>query len=136
MTKKEREKQKAVRFFLGTMAILIACTILIWGFQTSWGKVHIERIYINSQDGTSVSSLIYIPENATDKTPAPAAVIYHGRSNHAHSNDTWSMELARRGFVVLSPDLQGGGESNPDVDRSIQAITMAKYANNLSFVKK
>lgn len=117
MTKKEREKQKAVRFFLGTMAILIACTILIWGFQTSWGKVHIERIYINSQDGTSVSSLIYIPENATDKTPAPAAVIYHGRSNHAHSNDTWSMELARRGFVVLSPDLQGGGESNPDVDR-------------------
>ena len=125
MTKKEREKQKAVRFFLGTMAILIACTILIWGFQTSWGKVHIERIYINSQDGTSVSSLIYIPENATDKTPAPAAVIYHGRSNHAHSNDTWSMELARRGFVVLSPDLQGGGESNPDVDRSIQAITMA-----------
>ena len=124
MTKKEREKQKAVRFFLGTMAILIACTILIWGFQTSWGKVHIERIYINSQDGTSVSSLIYIPENATDKTPAPAAVIYHGRSNHAHSNDTWSMELARRGFVVLSPDLQGGGESNPDVDRSIQAITM------------
>jgi len=130
------EKKKAVRFFAVTMAVLLFCAIMIWGFQTSWGKVHVERIYINSQDGTSVSSLIYIPENATDETPAPVAVIYHGRSNHAHSNDTWSMELARRGFVVLSPDLQGGGESDPDVDRAVQAITTAEYANDLSFVQK
>ena len=136
MDKKTVEKKKAIRFFSVTMMVLLVCSILIWGFQTSWGKVHIERIYINSQDGTSVSSLIYIPENATDETPAPAAVIYHGRSNHAHSNDTWSMELARRGFVVLSPDLQGGGESDPDIDRGVQAITTAQYANNLSFVQK
>ena len=70
------------------------------------------------------------------KQPAPVAVIYHGRSNHAHSNDTWSMELARRGYVVLSPDLQGGGESDPSVDRSIQAKTVAEYANSLSYVEK
>ena len=43
--------------------------------------------------------------------------------------------MARRGFVVLSPDLQGGGESDPDVDRGIQAITTAQYANGLSFVQ-
>ena len=128
------ETKKAVRFFAVTMAILLACSIMIWGFQTAWGQVKISRIYINSQDGTSVSSLIYVPKNATDETPAPVAVIFHGRSNHAHSNDTWSMELARRGFVVLSPDLQGGGESDPDVDRGIQAITTAQYANGLSFV--
>ena len=136
MDKKTVEKKKAIRFFSVTMMVLLVCSILIWGFQTSWGKVHIERIYINSQDGTSVSSLIYIPENATDETPAPAAVIYHGRSNHAHSNDTWSMELARRGFVVLSPDLQGGGKSDPYIDRGVHAITTAQYANNLSFVQK
>ena len=130
------ETKKAVRFFAVTMAILLACSIMIWGFQTAWGQVKISRIYINSQDGTSVSSLIYVPKNATDETPAPVAVIFHGRSNHAHSNDTWSMELARRGFVVLSPDLQGGGESDPDVDRGIQAITTAQYANGLSFVQK
>jgi alpha/beta superfamily hydrolase len=136
MKDKQTEKKKAVRFFSVTMLILLVCSIFIWGFQTSWGKVHIERIYLNSQDGTSVSSLIYIPKTATDETPAPVAVIYHGRSNHAHSNDTWSMELARRGMVVLSPDLQGGGESDPDIDRGIQAITTAQYANSLSFVQK
>lgn len=126
----------AVKFFAACMIILLVCTVLIWGFQTSWGDVKIKRIYLTGQDGTTISSLIYIPENATDETPAPVAVIYHGRSNHAHSNDTWSMELARRGYVVLSPDLQGGGESDPSVDRALQAITVAEYANSLSYVEK
>ena len=133
---REKNGKGAVRFFAGCMAILLVCSIFIWGFQSDWGKVKIERIYLEGQDGTTISSLIYIPENATDETPAPVAVIMHGRSNHAHSNDTWSMELARRGYVVLSPDLQGGGESDPDVDRASQAITVAQYANSLSFVEQ
>ena len=132
----ERKKNKAVSFFAVCMAILVACSVLIWGFQSSWGNVRIKRLNLTSQDGTTVSSLIYIPKNATNDTPAPLAVIYHGRSNHAHSNDTWSMELARRGYVVLSPDLQGGGESDPSVDRSIQAISVAEYANSLPYVEK
>jgi hypothetical protein len=132
----ERKKNKAVSFFAVCMAILVVCSVLIWGFQSGWGNVRIKRLNLTSQDGTTVSSLIYIPKNATNDTPAPLAVIYHGRSNHAHSNDTWSMELARRGYVVLSPDLQGGGESDPPVDRSIQAISVAEYANSLPYVEK
>lgn len=132
----ERKKNKAVSFFAICMAILVVCSVLIWGFQSGWGNVRIKRLNLTSQDGTTVSSLIYIPKNATNDTPAPLAVIYHGRSNHAHSNDTWSMELARRGYVVLSPDLQGGGESDPSVDRSIQAISVAEYANSLPYVEK
>lgn len=96
----------------------------------------ISRLYLTGTDGTSISTLIYVPENASDENPAPVAVIYHGRSNHAHSNDTWSMELARRGYVVLSPDLQGGGESDPSVDRALQAVSVAEYANSLSYVQK
>lgn len=133
---KQKNVKGAVRFFAGCMALLLVCSVLIWGFQTDWGKVKIERLYLTGKDGTAISTLIYIPENATDETPAPVAVIYHGRSNHAHSNDTWSMELARRGYVVLSPDLQGGGESDPTVDRGLQAITVAEYANSLSYVEK
>ena len=133
---KQNNAKGAVRFFAGCMAILLICSVLIWGFQTNWGKVKIERLYLTGKDGSTISTLIYIPQNAKDDTPAPVAVIYHGRSNHAHSNDTWSMELARRGYVVLSPDLQGGGESDPSVDRSLQAITVAEYANSLSYVEK
>ena len=136
------EKKKAVRFFCLTLVVLLVCSVFIWGFQTNWGNVNIDRIYINGPDGTQISSLIYIPENATDETPAPVVVIYHGRSNHAHSNDTWSMELARRGYVVFSPDLTGGGESavmggGQDAElRARQALYVAQYANSLDFVIK
>lgn len=133
---KDVQKRGAVRFFAACLAVLFVCSIMIWGFQTSWGDVTIKRLTLTSKNGTTVSSLIYIPENATDETPAPVALILHGRSNHAHSNDTWSMELARRGYVVLSPDLQGGGESDPSIDRGIQAVTVAEYANSLSYVEK
>ncbi len=128
--------KKAVRFFCVTLVILFVASIFIWGFQSDWGKVKIKRLTLTGKDGTAISTLIYIPENASDETPAPVVVIMHGRSNHAHSNDTWSMELARRGYVVLSPDLQGGGESDPTVDRSFQAVTVTEYANSLSYVIK
>lgn len=131
-----RKSNHAVRFFAACMGILLVCSVFIWGFQSDWGKISIRRLTLTGENGTAISSLIYIPENATDETPAPVAVILHGRSNHAHSNDTWSMELARRGYVVLSPDLQGGGESDPTVDRSSQAITAALYANSLSYVQQ
>lgn len=130
------KKNHALRFFSVCLAVLAACTICIWGFQTDWGKVSIKCLNLTSQDGTTVSTLLYLPENATNETPAPLAIIYHGRSNHAHSNDTWSMELARRGYVVLSPDLQGGGESDPSIDRGIQAISVAEYGNSLPYVEK
>ena len=135
VTQTPKTKQ-AVRFFCITLVILILASICIWGFQSDWGKVDIKRLTLTGKDGTAISTLIYIPENASDETPAPVAVIMHGRSNHAHSNDTWSMELARRGYVVLSPDLQGGGESDPSVDRSIQVVTVTEYANSLSYVLK
>lgn len=131
---KASAKKTAVRFFCLTLAILILSSICIWGFQTSWGRISIQRLYLTGEDGKAISTLIYVPQNASDETPAPVAVIMHGRSNHAHSNDTWSMELARRGYVVLSPDLQGGGESDPNVSRTSQAVTVTQYANSLSYV--
>ncbi|MBR5337840.1 MAG: alpha/beta fold hydrolase [Lachnospiraceae bacterium] len=130
------EKGRAVRFFLCSMLVLVFCSVMIWGFQSDWGKITIKRIYIDGPNGTQISSLAYVPKTATKDNPAPLAVIFHGRSNHAHSNDTWSMELARRGYVVLSPDLQGGGESDVSIDRNIQSIYVTEYANNLDYIVK
>jgi len=130
------DKKQAVRFFLCSLLVLLFCTIMIWGFQSDWGNVQIKRIYIDGPDGTQISSLVYRPGGATAENPAPLAVIFHGRSNHAHSNDTWSLELARRGYVVLSPDLQGGGESDVTIDRNVQSIYVTEYANNLDYIIK
>ena len=52
----KRKKNKAVSFFAACMAILLVCSTLIWGFQTSWGSVKIKRLNLTSQDGTTVTS--------------------------------------------------------------------------------
>jgi hypothetical protein len=136
----KQKSKRPVRFFALSMAVLLIASIFIWGFQTSWGKIEIRRLQLVGEDGTKISTLIYIPENATAETPAPCAVIFHGRSNQGHSNDTWSMELARRGYVVLSPDLTGGGESDvmgggtDATKRATQGRIVAEYALTMDIV--
>lgn len=129
------KRSSAVRFFCLTFAILLISSIFIWGFQTGWGQIKIDRLMLSGDNGEAVSTLIYVPKTATNENPAPVVVINHGRSNHGHSNDTWSMELARRGYVVLSPDLAGGGESAA-TSRENQAVVVTNYANSLPFVIK
>lgn len=128
------EKKKAVRFFAICMAILLISSIMIWGFQTAWGDVKIDRVTITGDNGSIISSLVYLPGNASNENPAPVVMMFHGRSNQGHSNDTWSMELARRGYVVFSPDLSGGGESDVN-DRQAQAIALTKYVATLSYIQ-
>ncbi|MBQ9826616.1 MAG: hypothetical protein IJM61_05495 [Firmicutes bacterium] len=132
--KKMTEKKKAVRFFCISMAILLIASIFIWGFQTEWGAVKIKRITITGDDGTQISSLAYIPRGVSAENKAPVVMVFHGRSNQGHSNDTWNMELARRGYVVYSPDLSGGGESDVN-DRKPQAIAITRYVTTLNFVQ-
>ena len=125
--------KKALRFLGIVVAVLLVSTLCIWGFQTDWGKIKIERQNITAADGSTVSTLVYTPSTATADNPAPVVVINHGRSNQAHSNDTWSMELARRGYVVLSPDLFGGGESTVGT-REAQSLAISRYAKTLPMV--
>lgn len=131
---KRSERKTAVRFFALSMAVLLIASVFIWGFQTAWGAVKITRIKITGDNGSAISSLVYLPKNATNETPAPTVMMFHGRSNQAHSNDTWSMELARRGYVVFSPDLSGGGESDVN-DRQAQANALTKYVTTLNYVQ-
>lgn len=138
--KESNGKKSAVRFVCVTLAILLAASVLIWAFQTDCGSVSVRRLQLMGENGGKISTLIYLPRSATAKSPAPCVVIYHGRSNQGHSNDTWSMELARRGYVVLSPDLTGGGESDVlgggmDAQlRADQAYVVAQYALSLDVV--
>lgn len=134
MNKKINEKKGAVRFFCICLAVLIVSSFFIWGFQSRWGDVTIKRMSITADNGTDLSTLVYLPENATNETPAPVVMMFHGRSNQGHSNDTWSMELARRGYVVFSPDLSGGGESTV-TDREAQAVALTRFVTTLGFVQ-
>ena len=75
------------------------------------GKVHVEKLTWLTEQGYTMSGLLYVPDNATAETPAPAVVTVHGWYNANGFQDLFNIELARRGYVVLSPDMIGHGDS-------------------------
>lgn len=61
-----------------------------------------------------LSFKLLVPNTATAENPAPAIVTSHGFYNNKEMQDAYYVELARRGFVVISLDLPGHGGSDPN----------------------
>ena len=94
-----------------TLVILLIASAINWGVVSSWGQVEIERVNGSGDNGAEWSALLYRPNNATDETPAPAVIMWHGNAGNARNHESWAMEFARRGFVVVAPDLNGSGDA-------------------------
>ena len=60
-----------------------------------------------------MSGLLFIPKNATPKTPAPGILAIHGYINSREMQSGFAIEFARRGWVVLELDESGHGYSDP-----------------------
>lgn len=94
---------------------LILCFVSMIGaylVQTSGGKVTVKDLRWETPSGHLMSALLFIPPNATKKTPAPAIVTSHGWYNNREMQDMNYTEYARRGYVVMSIDMYGHGNSD------------------------
>src|SRR5260370_36967360 len=60
-----------------------------------------------------MSGLLYIPNTATSATPACGVVTIHGYINSYDTMDGYSIEMARRGCVVLAVNQTGHGAFHP-----------------------
>lgn len=76
------------------------------------GATKITEVTIFSDSGARISAYVYTPSTATAKTPAPAVAMWHGLNNQKEYMDQTALELARRGFVVVSADQIGHGSSD------------------------
>lgn len=114
--KRKRRKRNVRIGFCICLVILLVSSLINWGVITNWGQVQIDRISVKGDDGGTYSALVYTPNNATDDNPAPLLICYHGNSGSGRNHESWAMEFARRGFVVISPDLMGAGDSQSTWD--------------------
>ena len=103
-------KNRNVILMISVVLMLVSCifTSLI---QTNGGSVTIEEINWVTDNGYTMNAWVFIPENATAETPAPAVVTSHGMFNNKSMQDLNFVELARRGFVVLAQDMPSHGDS-------------------------
>ena len=96
-----KNKKLTVILAISLVLMLVSC-IFTSMIQTNFGKVEVKEINWITENGYSMNAWVFIPENATTDTPAPAVVTSHGMFNNKGMQDLNFVELARRGFVVLA----------------------------------
>jgi dienelactone hydrolase len=90
------------------VAIFFALSLtLILGVDSNWGNVEVKHMTLTSTDGDRISAMLYKPKTASAKTPAPCAIISHGGNDMLEQAGTYALELARRGYVVVTWDYTG-----------------------------
>jgi len=86
-------------------------------YMTAQGTVNVSRIKFDTETGT-LSGLLYMPVGAGAEDPRPALVTTHGYLNSAEMQDAQSIEMARRGYVVLALDMYDHGHSAANADKT------------------
>ena len=119
--------KKSVIALVVIFALLVAGTVLQWGVVSDWGNIRVTRVNFVGDGGAQQSGLMFIPEGVSADNPAPGIINYHGRNNSSYNTINWGMEQARRGYVVLNPDLQGTMESVITKDNTTANLCLSAY---------
>ncbi len=80
--------------------------------QTNGGSVTVKEMDWETASGESMSALLFKPNGVSADDTAPAIVVSHGWWNNKEMQDANYVELARRGYVVVSIDMYGHGDSD------------------------
>jgi dienelactone hydrolase len=132
----------AVILFIGFGAVSIAAGFTAYRIQTDFGKSTVSDVQFSNEYGVPVRAKLFRPNLATEAEPAPGVVFVHGYESEREAGDVLSIDLMRRGFVVLSIDAIGRGNSgnppldvrDPTFDKTLGAKSAFKYLKSLPFV--
>ncbi|MCQ2558961.1 MAG: alpha/beta fold hydrolase [Oscillospiraceae bacterium] len=129
-----------------SLVLVLIFSILSAGMLRSWGKVSIRDTSVTTAGGNRVAVRIYKPASASAAAPAPAIVFTHGLTVNKESYSQYGMELAKRGFVVIMPDMLNHGDSEVTpagvylapyfVSDAYGAYAAVRYAKTLDYVDK
>ena len=104
-------------WFLVILVVLISFSALMSHLiERDFGKVDVSLVKIMTAQGEIVVAKMFVPEIATPENPVPAVVNMHGYQNDKNVQDPFSIELAKRGFVVMAPDSLGHGDSGGNLN--------------------
>jgi hypothetical protein len=99
--------------FLGVaLFLMLGGSLLASWVNSGAGAARVQDIRIVGTDGYVISAYLYTPVSANPTSPAPGILMFHGLNNQKAYMANTALELARRGYVVLSADMSGHGFSN------------------------
>ena len=104
-------KKNAKFWMCIALLVCLLSMVLASAIQGSFGKVKVSELRLVDRAGYEVSALLYKPASATPDNPAPCIITVEGWYNNKEMQDLYSVEYARRGYVVLAVDMHGHGDS-------------------------
>ncbi len=106
-------KLKSAKFWVALALVICLVSMLVSsGIQTDFGKVSVSEQKVMDKNGFAISVLLYKPDSATAEAKAPCIITVEGWYNNKEMQDLYSVEYARRGYVVIATDMHGHGDSD------------------------
>ena len=128
--------KKSTVAFLISLCVLVCLSVLNWGVVTRWGNVKITHLTLVGDDGLKYTGIMYVPKGVDNENKAPANLMLHGNSGNARNHESWAVEFARRGFVVLSIDYLGAGDGvqKASTSQTAPGEVFIKYLKECNFI--
>ena len=111
--------------------LIFSGTILAASVQSGWGSITVTEVDFQAADGSRIHSTLQKPNYATIADPLPGVVVIHGSLQNKEWVMAFGIELARRGFVVLTIDVNGHGNSEVGTGSGTAAL---EYITSLDYV--
>ena len=132
--------------------LLVACLLTVVGaslvasrVQNASGRVQVTGLVIPAQNGQWISADLFRPRTATEDAQAPLVVVVPGFQRSKETLSNISLELARRGIVVIAIDPYAQGNSSSSTSPrsattegygAFAVIDYAATTGNLNYVDK
>ncbi len=114
-------RRRYIVLILGLIVMLSGVTLAA-GTQSGFGTVNVTEVDFQAADGSLIHSTLQRPTYATDTDPLPGVVVIHGSLQNKEWLMAFGIELARRGFVVLTIDANGHGNSEAGTGSGTAAL--------------
>jgi len=99
---------------LFSLLYVILVALLVVGAYTSFSGVSVEQVWLTTSDGVQLNAKVY-KQTSTSET-LPGVIVCHGLSSSLEMmQSAYSLEFAKRGFLVVAIDLRGHGSSGGSI---------------------
>lgn len=122
------------------LVMLLSLVLFVAGFcfashaEKAGGNVEVTRIQFVTDEGYEMSAKLYVPQNATEETPAPGILALPGGNANLENLSNVAIELSRRGYVVMAVDPYTIGRSAVVSAKDVGSRAAMDYLASMKFV--
>lgn len=130
-----KKRITAKHLFIIALVLVLVGSILSNRIMTVGGTVQLKDINIVTDEGNLSAGLLFIPDAAYEEdAKLPAVLVVHGGNSTRTCMNAYSIELARRGYVVLGLDQSRNGGSDRELSEQNGTYFAIQYLDKLDFV--